>query len=280
MAMLAALARAAPESVAVVATFDHGTGAAATRAAALVAEESFRLGFPCVIGAGIAGDRSEAELRASRFAFLNDVASRVDGVIATAHTRDDQVETVIMRVMRDAGARGLAGLYSPAGPIRPLLDVSRVETAAYARGAGVRWLDDPTNASSRYLRNRIRRDLLPALRRVSPGLDADVLALARRAAEWRRNLDRAIGVTVRSRVGDGRLVVDADSLAGFTPDELCVVWPALAARVGLYLDWRGIERAAAYTGRARVNTRIDLSGRWTLRRVKGAFELAKTIFPL
>src|SRR6185503_11764148 len=119
------------------------------------------------------------------------VAERTGGRVATAHTRDDQVETVLMRVLRGAGARGLAGLYA-GDTVRPLLECSRDELAAYAEQVGANWVEDPTNASMRYFRNRVRRDLLPALARVSPGFDDALLALAKEAGEWREELDRLV----------------------------------------------------------------------------------------
>src|SRR5438067_9394039 len=96
MALLHAFARVAPTSVAVVATFDHATGPEATKAAALVARVATGLGFPVVIGRAAAKGSSEAEWRDARREFLAHVAARTGSMITTAHTRDDQVETVLM----------------------------------------------------------------------------------------------------------------------------------------------------------------------------------------
>ncbi|HEX7939732.1 MAG TPA: tRNA lysidine(34) synthetase TilS, partial [Gemmatimonadaceae bacterium] len=156
MALLHAAAHVAHGSVAMVATFDHGTGAAATRAAALVASEAAMLGFPVVVGSAARKASTEAEWREMRLQFLEEIARSTGAVIATAHTRDDQVETVFMRVLRGSGPRGLAGLFASGTSLRPLLVVSRDEVAAYAATAGVRWVEDPSNASSRHLRNRVR----------------------------------------------------------------------------------------------------------------------------
>ena len=283
MALLHAASRVAPESVCAVATFDHGTGPAATRASDLAASEASRLGFIVAVGhAGVSSvGTSEAEWRAARLAFLRDVARQtsVDAgrpvLIATAHTRDDQVETVLMRVLRHAGARGLAGLYARGEVVRPLLDCSRLEVAAYAASVGASWYDDPTNASMRYFRNRIRRDLLPALSRAHPGLHDDLLSLARGAAAWRDRVD-AIAAAI-SRVDDTRGVVSvaAEQLEGYSRAELAVLWPAIAARVGLAMDWRGTARAAAFTTESRVGARIPLSGGWEIWRSRHLFELGR-----
>ena len=275
MALLHAAARAAHDSVAVVATFDHGTGPAATRAARVVACEATALGFPVVIGHAGAMGATEAEWRHARLAFLDDAARRARAIVATAHTRDDQVETVLMRVLRDSGPRGLAGLYASGARLRPLLELSRDAVAEYARDVGAPWVEDPTNASPRFLRNRVRRDLLPALERVAPGFEAQVLGIARSAAEWRRHLDQAIALAIRvERLRDGITVAAAD-LAGFSQEELGVVWPAIAARAGALTDWRGTLRAAGFTLRGRVGARVPLSGGWVMARTRQAFELRR-----
>src|SRR5439155_12145208 len=159
-------------------------------------------------------------------------------VILTAHTRDDQVETVIMRALRDAGARGLAGLYAASDVRRPFVDVSRAELHAYAAARRLQWIEDPTNASRRYLRNRVRLDLLPALLRLRPSVDAEVLTIARDAATWRRELtaliDEAIDVDVGFD-GGGRRAIDVatKSLTGYSRELLEIVWPELASRAGV-----------------------------------------------
>src|SRR5262249_6979929 len=135
--------------------------------------------------------RSEMAWREARWAFLRDVARERGGgaAIATAHTADDQIETVLMRVMRDAGARGMAGLLAPSGVLRPLLGMRRAGLIEFARLRGLEWMEDPTNASRRFLRNRIRHDVLPALRRVNPLIGEELLDFGRRAAEWRRETE-------------------------------------------------------------------------------------------
>jgi tRNA(Ile)-lysidine synthase len=285
MALLHAFARVAPKQVAAVATFDHGTGPAATRAADLVARVATRLGFHVVMGGGwdaSAGKRaSEAEWREDRRRFLADVAARAGtggkrgGVIVTAHTRDDQVETVLMRVLRDSGARGLAALYATSEIVRPLLDCSRAEVAAYARGVGAEWIEDPSNESMRFLRNRVRRDLLPALTRWNPTLEGRLLQVAREAAGWRGQVD-AYAARIARVDADQRIVsVAVADVAAYSRAELAVLWPAIAARIGLAMDWRGTERAAAFTNESRVGGRIPLAGGWELARIYDHFELGR-----
>jgi len=275
MAMLYAAARVARNSVSVVATFDHGTGAAASRAASLVVREAAALGFPVVLGHATHRASTEAAWRAMRLEFLNDVARRLGAVVATAHTRDDQVETVLMRVLRDSGARGLAGLYAGGDFVRPLLDVSRDAVANYAEAVGATWVDDPTNTSAKHLRNRVRRDLLPALSRVRPGFEREVLEIARHAADWREVLEDVVSASIRvERRADG-VSVPANALTGLTANELAVLWPAIAARAGARTDWRGTERVVEFTKAGRVGARIPLTGGWEVARARDAFELRR-----
>src|SRR5215470_20436315 len=110
----------------------------------------------------------EAEARRARYAAFRDVARRTGAQrIATAHTADDQAETVLMRILEGAGPRGLAGIARARGLyVRPLLDVRRAQVEAYLRGRGVPWVDDQSNFDTRMLRNRIRHEVLPFLTRV------------------------------------------------------------------------------------------------------------------
>jgi tRNA(Ile)-lysidine synthase len=111
--------------------------------------------------------------------------------IATAHTLDDQAETVLMRMVRGAGARGLAGI-SPRLPekhlVRPLLQISRKEVEAYLRSLGQAWREDASNQDEAHTRNRVRHQLLPLLQKeFNPSIRqtlADLAEVARGEAEY------------------------------------------------------------------------------------------------
>ena len=111
------------------------------------------------------GLTGQAGLRALRREFLAAAARRAGATaIATAHTADDQLETVLMRLLRGAGLAGLAGMRPRRGGwIKPLLEGTRAEIEADLRAAGEPWRDDRSNADRAYLRNRVRHDVIPAL---------------------------------------------------------------------------------------------------------------------
>ena len=278
MVLLDAAVETLPHDRIVAATFDHATGRAAARASALVVERAVALRIECVRARARVTATSEAALREARWSFLRRVAAS-DRAIVTAHTRDDQIETVLMRAMRGAGARGLAGLYARTPISRPLLGFARTEIAKYAEMRNLEWIEDPSNASPRYLRNRLRHDLLPALRAVHPMIDAELLAISERAAKWRAEVDEAVDQLIGERRGPDALVepldVPAAPLVERTMSELSVLWPAMAARSGLALDRRAIVRLAAFTQGGRVGSRIQLAGRWDVVRSRAAMQLRR-----
>ncbi|MDB4875868.1 MAG: tRNA(Ile)-lysidine synthase [Gemmatimonadetes bacterium] len=275
MVLLDAAAATVPRDQLLVATYDHGTGTAATAALELVERCAGALGIEFVGGQTSVPLETEAELRDARWAFLRATAEKANAVISTAHSSDDQVETILMRVLRDAGARGLAGLFAESDVVRPLLRLTRRDLARYARAQGLTWVEDPSNTSPRFLRNRVRHDLLPALRHVRLGIDADLLALARKAARWRTDVESFVATQIELRTfGEtAGLDVCASALSARSVTELCILWPAIAAHAGLALDRRGIVRLAEFTKDGRVGSRIQLSGGWEVTRSRDALQL-------
>ena len=102
-------------------------------------------------------------------------AAKLGPVVATGHTATDQVETVLYRLAASPGRRALLGIRDRPGVIRPLLGWTREETAAYCRERGLEWREDASNDSDAFARNRIRNDLLPALRSLHPAAEANIL---------------------------------------------------------------------------------------------------------
>jgi tRNA(Ile)-lysidine synthase len=124
----------------------------------------------------------EERARDARHAFLNRAADRVGAYyIALAHHADDQAETVLMRMLRGAGAAGLAAMAErgPGRLIRPILDVTRAEVLTYLESIGEYFVNDSSNQSSVILRSRVRGELMPMLERnYAPGLRGRLVKLA------------------------------------------------------------------------------------------------------
>jgi tRNA(Ile)-lysidine synthase len=113
--------------------------------------------------------------------------------IAVGHTASDQAETVLYRLAASPGRRALLGMSSRDGDVvRPLLSVTREDTAAYCRAQGLEWRDDETNDSSLYARGRVRHELLPVLRSIHPHAEANVLGTAALLREEAEVLDAVV----------------------------------------------------------------------------------------
>ncbi len=253
MALLHAMARWAPERVAMVATFDHGTGAHAREAAALVAAEARRLGLAVVRERALRPGRTEAAWRDARWAFLRRVAAAHRARVATAHTADDQLETIVQRLLRGTGTRGLAALAAPGPVVRLWLRLRRADLAAYRAAHGVPYVDDPANIDRRHQRVRVRLDLLPALEQVDPGFGDAMRALAERAAEWRADADRLVARLPWREHAPGVWRLERAAVAEWTPEQLAVVWPAMLAPLTVPLTAEGTRRLIRFTiGSARA----------------------------
>ena len=260
MILLDAAAETLDHDTLTVATFDHGTGPAASEAATLVAERALDLGIGCVCGKADNAGSSESEWRAARWAFLNDVASRLEATVVTAHTLDDQIETVFIRALRGAGPRGLAGLFANSPVARPLIETTRAEIEQYARGDRTPFVTDPSNTDRRHLRNRVRLDILPALEQASPGFSVALLQVAEKAAAWRARMEAlALTFHVMSDSTESHSF-ERRQLRELPAASLAFVWPALCARAGIVLDRRGTERLAAFTIEGETGQQIQLSG--------------------
>lgn len=137
----------------------------------------------------------EASLRKERYRFLLETASAVSGRLATAHTLDDQAETVLLRLFRGAGLRGLGGIRPKSRApdltviIRPLLEVSRDQVTAYLRSLGRDFREDVSNRDIAFDRNWLRHELLPMVRN---RLNPQVIAALGRTARLSQDATRLI----------------------------------------------------------------------------------------
>ena len=139
-----------------------------------------RLDIPLHLGGGqiVSGKKGlEAAAREARYAFLNGLP----GKIATAHTADDNAETVLMHLVRGTGLKGL-GAIAPVNRklIRPMLNVTRVDVEQFLREYNLSYVEDSSNHTDHFLRNRIRHQVMPLLRQENPKLAENMSAMALR----------------------------------------------------------------------------------------------------
>lgn len=177
----------------IVCHIHHGLrGAEADRDEQFVRELAGQLGLPYAVrhidAAALALENHlsvEEAGRDARYAFFAETAGE-GGRIATAHTLDDTIETVLMNLIRGTGLHGLCGIPRIRGNIvRPLLDVTRAEVEEYLALLGQPYCTDSTNLSDDYTRNRVRHDILPRLRELNPNFTGSMARmLPQLAAQW------------------------------------------------------------------------------------------------
>jgi tRNA(Ile)-lysidine synthase len=234
--------------------FNHQLRASADRDERLSADIARTFGWPFAadradVAAIARGEKRSIEdaARTARHAFFE--WARVElgaDVVALGHTRDDQAETFLLRLLRGAGSRGLAAMHPRNGAIiRPLLDCRRAELRAYLAERGAEYVEDESNADVRIPRNRVRAELIPLLQdRFNPSI-VDVLAdqaeLAR--GEWSWMEDAANQIAARASSGSpapGELVEAVEKaeldraalLAAPLALRRLVLWRAMTAAAG------------------------------------------------
>jgi tRNA(Ile)-lysidine synthase len=138
--------------------------------------------------------------RELRYAEARRIGQERDALIATGHTASDQVETILYRLAASPGRRALLGMPVAEGRlIRPLLGLTREQTAAYCRERGLSWREDDSNDDQRYARARVRHTLVPALRGVHPAAESNVLRTAALLREETALLDELVSAELAGR---------------------------------------------------------------------------------
>ena len=180
-----------------VASIDHGLREGSADEVALVNRLADQVSAPFFSRtlSLVPGPSLQAQARQARYEALADIA-REAGATKTAvgHTMDDQAETVLSRLLRGSGLRGLAGV-SPArddGVVRPLIDCRRAAVRAYALVHGLKFVEDPSNSETRFERPRIRHQVLPVLEKEDPRVVEHLAALADEVARWTKWADTQI----------------------------------------------------------------------------------------
>ena len=156
-----------------------------------------RLGVPLhVHRAGAPAGNVQAWAREVRYAEAERLAAPLGALIATGHTATDQVETVLYRLAASPGRRALLGMPERSGRIvRPLLQMTREQTAAYCVERGLQWREDTSNATS--ARGRIRATLLPALRDLHPAAEENILRTLATLRDEAAVLDEAVAAALK-----------------------------------------------------------------------------------
>lgn len=182
-AMLSVLARLAPKlGYRLLAHgVDHGLRPEASAELDLAEALADKLGVPfgrtCLTLAR--GGNLQARARAARYAALRDVATPHQALIATAHHADDRAETVLLRLLRGAGPRGLAVLHPrKQDVIRPLVRAGKRDVRLHLQRHSVHFAEDPSNQDAAFLRVRVRHEALPLLQQLSPQIVRHLNALA------------------------------------------------------------------------------------------------------
>jgi tRNA(Ile)-lysidine synthase len=231
----------------VVAHYNHGLrGAEADADERFVVALADKLGLECRIGRGDvrrqadeAGDGIEAAARNERYAFFRAEAETLGArYVATAHTADDQAETILHRLVRGTGIAGLRGmsrarpLGSAVSLIRPLLTFRREQLTAYLAAIGQAYRIDGTNYDRRFTRNRLRHELLPLLaEQYNPRIVEALVRLGQLAGDAQQVIDEALGDLPSRAIrteSDGTVVIDLASLRDLSPflvrELLIAVW--------------------------------------------------------
>jgi tRNA(Ile)-lysidine synthase len=251
-----------------VAHLDHAwRGRASEKDAEFVRRMAIRRELPVTVGrispatsSKRVGRQSSREARARvlRIRFLTEIAHQIGAQrIALGHTRDDQAESLLLRLIRGSGARGLAGIYPVVDGllIRPLIEVRHRDILVYLKAKRLRYHIDATNRDIALTRNRVRRQLLPLLERQFNPAIVDVLA---QTADLLRDEDGHLDGVAREEYG--RIELERGTAVALDVDALKALPPAIRRRV-LRL--------------ALTSARGDLR-RITLRHVERSLELLDT----
>jgi len=253
----------------VVAHVDHGIQADSRTVGQSVRRIAAGYGLPFESGElHLGAGTSETVARRARYAWLRALQARLGArYLVTAHHQDDQIETVLLRVLRGSAPAGLAGMVARArgGLVRPLLSFTRDALATHARARGLAAHDDPANRDPAHLRSWVRTSLLPLLEaRLGSRTRTDLLRLGRHAASERRAWDRVVQVVpdLALQVTSRGFSVARGGLVRYDDDVAVALLRAAARRAGLVLGPRRAQALLALATRP-SGRRLPLGQGWT-----------------
>lgn len=206
-----------------------------------------RLGVELVVERpSLSSGNLQAEARRIRYSAAEGLRrSRAMDWVATGHTLTDLAETLLYRLATSPGRRALLGLRARRGTVvRPLLGLDREQVRALAVGEGLAFRDDPSNAEPVYARNRIRNEVLPALREIGPAAERTMAETQAELIEEAELLERLAAEALAAAGADAARSVGAGALAGLDPAIRRLALRQLAERVAGGPVPLGRERAA------------------------------------
>jgi len=204
----------------------------------------------------------QAWARDARYVAAAKLALEADGLIATGHTADDQVETILYRLASSPSRRALLGMRPRDGKlVRPLLGFTREQTTAYCEQRSLPWRDDPSNEAGDYARNRVRHGLARALVEVHPAAARNVLRTAELLRDEAEVLDELVNAELDGGNGSPRGTIELERLAELPPALRRLVVQRLADRAAGRPVAGAARHAEQVAGLRRTGTAmLDLGG--------------------
>lgn len=237
----------------VVAHFDHGIRTDSTDDARFVEGLAALYSLPFVVEhATLGSEASEERARIKRYAFLRAAAKKYNATVVTAHHANDVIETIAINLQRGTGWRGLAAV-NGAYIERPLLNLTKEQIRAYALRHRLEWVEDSTNASDRYLRNRLRRTISKHLNEEAKSA---VFSLWKQQVRLADEIDMLTALSVRSdNLYERYIWIMAD-----TPSALELLRAVILAKSGTSPTRPQLERALLAIKVAPPGARHDVGG--------------------
>ncbi|MFZ5436407.1 MAG: tRNA lysidine(34) synthetase TilS [Bacillota bacterium] len=181
--------------------------------------------------------------------------------VALGHNRDDQAETVLMRILRGTGLRGLAGIPPKRGAfIRPLINSTRKDIELYCRANGLKWITDATNLDTKYLRNKIRHRIMPELEQYSPRVADHLVAVGDIARETSDFIEYEIGALRAAciRISRGHLSLRRRYIDQLEPARARQLLFVAIEQAGLAADFTSVDAVFRLVTKARPGKFLKL----------------------
>lgn len=263
----------------VVAHIDHGVRTSSASDAAFVKQLCTEYGVKFELKELELGrDFSEEQGRIERYTFLENIRQKYGAEhIVTAHHKDDFIETAVINLMRGTGRRGLSALKNTSTIKRPLLSFFKKELLDYAKDNNLDWVEDSSNKDTKFLRNKIRLELIPSAIAKDPEFKSKFLQIIQRAQDLNREIDRLLERLVERRWPNES--IDKDFIKGLDEQLIkeLVLYKAREAYGEYYLSKERLEAAADFVKTNTTGKQLELNGRLSLFIEKSVISLKSTV---